>query len=384
MTGRRVVPRLAAVVIAAAVAMTTAVSAQAQPTADHADTQALLNSYQVNAGPGAAVHAGNRTGSWDLYSGTADTGAKRPIGSNDQFRIASQTKTFASVVVLQLVDEGKVELDAPIERYLPGVVAGNGYDGNKISVRQILQHTSGIAAYEPLTDAPPANPDGSYALDALVRRALKHPPASKPGTAWLYSNANYVILGMLIEKTTGVSTAQAITSRIIEPLGLTRTAYPRPGDKKLDNPYLPGYVGGRVGPFFLWTNRTFSVEPSLYATAGAIASTEEDLTTFDQALADGKLMSPAMTAQMRTTVPMPGFPAALSYGLGLMRLDLSCGGQAWGHLGDMLNGHSSGTFATDDGRHTALVTNGYLLVSNAGATRRDQVVDSALCGTPVG
>lgn len=380
-TRRRGIPRLAAVVIAAAVAMTTAVSAQAQPAADHADTQALLDSYQVGAGPGAAVHAGNRVGSWDLHSGTADTGAKRPIGPNDQFRIASQTKTFAAVVVLQLVDEGKVELDAPIERYLPGVVAGNGYDGNKISVRQILQHTSGIA--RDVTNAR-ANPDGTYSLRELVRAGLTKPPQFAPGAGWGYSNIDYLVIGMLIEQITGMPAGDAITARIIKPLGLTRTAYPRAGDRKLDAPYLPGYLGGRVGPFFLWTNATFAVELTSYATAGAMASTEQDMTAFDQALADGKLVSPAMLAQMRTTVPMPGLPANMGYGLGLWRLDLSCGGQAWGHLGDLTTGHSSGTFATDDGRHAAVVTNGYLVVSNAGGTKREQVVDSALCGTPVG
>ncbi|MEU2868116.1 serine hydrolase domain-containing protein [Streptomyces olivoreticuli] len=360
--------------------MTTAVPAQARPATDHADTQAVLNSYQASAGPGAAVHAGNRAGSWDLHSGTADTGAKRPIGPNDQFRIASQTKTFTAVVVLQLVDEGKVELDAPIERYLPGVVAGNGYDGAKISVRQILQHTSGISDK---SGVPRANPDGTYSLREVIRAGLTNPPLFAPGTGWRYSNTNFLVAGLLIEQITGMPAGDAITARIIRPLGLTRTAYPRPGDRKLDDPYLPGYVGGRVGPFFLWVNRTFAVELTAFATAGAMASTEQDMTTFDQALADGKLLSSAMLAQMRTTVPMPGWPANMSYGLGLWRLDLSCGGQAWGHFGDLLTGHASGTFATDDGRHAALVTNAYVLVPNQG-TARAQVIDSALCGTPVG
>ncbi|MFD8993509.1 serine hydrolase domain-containing protein [Streptomyces abikoensis] len=370
--------RLATVVIAAAVAMTTVVPTEAQPAADHADTQAVLNSYQAGAGPGAAVHAGNRAGSWDLYSGTADTGAKRPIGPDDQFRIASQTKTFTAVVVLQLADEGKVELDAPIDRYLPGVVAGNGYDGTKISVRQILQHTSGISEK---AGKPKADPDGTYSLRETIRAGLTNPPLFAPGTSWSYSNTNFLVAGMLIEQLTGMPAGDVITARIIKPLGLTRTAYPRGGDRKLEAPYLPGYVGGRVGPFFLWTNATTAVELTAFATAGAMASTEQDMTTFDQALADGKLVSPAMLAQMRTTVPMIGFPAVMHYGLGLIRLDLSCGGQAWGHLGDLLTGHSSGTFATDDGRHAAVVTNGYLVVSNTGGTPREKVIDSALCGT---
>ncbi|RLU79717.1 serine hydrolase [Streptomyces griseocarneus] len=374
-------PRLAAVVVAAVVAMTTAVSAQAQPASDHADTQAVLDSYQASAGPGAAVHAGNRAGSWDLHSGTADTKVKRAIGSDDQFRIASQTKTFTSVVVLQLVDEGKVELDAPIERYLPGVVTGNGYDGTKISVRQILQHTSGIPDK---FGAPRANPDGTYNLREVVRAALTNPPQFPPGTSWVYSNINFLVAGLLIEQITGMPAGDAIDARIIKPLGLTRTAYPRGGDRKLDAPYLPGYMGARVGPFFIWGEATFAEELTLYATAGAMASTEENLVTFEQALADGKLVSPAMLAQMRKTVPMIGWPANMGYGLGLMRLDLSCGGQAWGHLGDLKTGHSSGTFATDDGRHAALVTNGLLYVGPAKKTERAEVLNSALCGTPVG
>ncbi|MGA5134851.1 serine hydrolase domain-containing protein [Streptomyces olivoreticuli] len=361
--------------------MTMAVPAQARSANDHADTQALLNSYQVSAGPGAAVHAGNRVGSWDLHSGTADTGAKRPIGPNDQFRIASQTKTFTAVVVLQLVDEGKVELDAPIERYLPGVVDGNGYDGTKISVRQILQHTSGIA--RDATNAR-ANPDGTYSLRELIHAGLTHAPQFAPGASWGYSNVDYMVAGLLIEQITGMPAGDAITARIIKPLGLTRTTYPRPGDRKLDAPYLRGYMGGRVGPFFLWTEKTTAVELTAFATAGAMASTEQDMTTFDQALVDGKLVSPAMLSQMRTTVPMPGWPATMGYGLGLWRLDLTCGGQAWGHLGDLNTGHSSGTFATDDGRHAALVTNGILYIGPAKKTERDQVIDSALCGTPVG
>ncbi|WP_331769181.1 beta-lactamase family protein (plasmid) [Embleya sp. NBC_00888] len=361
--------------------MTTAVPAQARPAGvagDHADTQAVLDSYQAIAGPGAAVHAGNRAGSWDLYSGTADTGARRPIGSDDQFRIASQTKTFTAVVVLQLVDEGRVELDAPIERYLPGVVAGNGYDGTTISVRQILQHTSGITN---AFGTPRANPDGTYDLREVIRAALTNPPQFAPGTGWGYSNINFLVAGLLIEQITGIPAGDAITTRIIGPLGLTRTAYPHAGDRRLDAPYLPGYVGGRAGPFFLWINATFSVELTKYATAGAMASTEQNLATFEQALADGRLVSPAMLTQMRTTVPMPGFPAVMSYGLGLFRLDLSCGGQAWGHFGDLTTGHSSGTFATDDGRHAALVTNAYVA---GGKPKAAQVLDSALCGTPVG
>ncbi|ONI89334.1 hypothetical protein ALI144C_05165 [Actinosynnema sp. ALI-1.44] len=178
---------------------------------------------------------------------------------------------------------------------------------------------------------------------------------------------------------TGMPAGDAITSRIIEPLGLTRTTYPRPGDRKLDTPYLPGYIGIRTGPFFFWTERTTAWELSQFATAGAMASTELDLVAFQRALADGKLMSPAALAQMRTAVPIPGAPT-MGYGLGLVRLDLSCGARAWGNLGDSATGHSGATLVTDDGRHAAMVTNTFAIAE--GTTTRNHVIDSALCGTP--
>ncbi|WP_328701442.1 serine hydrolase domain-containing protein [Amycolatopsis pittospori] len=373
MSRNRVLPLL--VVFAVALAMPA--TAQAAPVADHADTQAVLDRYLAGAGPGAAVHAGNRTHSWEVRTGTADVNAPRPLTSDDQFRIGSQTKTFTAVVVLQLVDEGKVDLDAPIERYLPGVVDGNGYDGTKISVRQILQHTSGISND---LGKPQADPDGTYRLRETIRAGLANPPQFPPGTGWGYSSVNFLVAGLLIEQITGVSAGDAITTRVIGPLGLTRTTYPRPGDRQLATPYLPGYVGGRSGPFFFWFDRTFAWELSQWATAGAIASTERDMAAFMRALVDGELVSPTTLAQLRATVPIPGAPAGMAYGLGLIRLDLSCGAQAWGHVGDTATGHSSATFATDDGRHAALVTNAF--VQAEGTTTRIQVIDSALCGTP--
>lgn len=201
--------------------------------------------------------------------------------------------------------EGKVELDAPIQRYLPGVVAGNGYDGTKISVRQILQHTSGISDK---AGNPRANPDGTHSLREAVRAGLTNPPLFAPGTSWKYSNTNFLVAGMLIEQITGTPAGDAITARIIKPLGLTRTSYPRGGDRKLEAPYLPGYIGGRVGPFFLWTNATTAVELTAFATAGAMASTEQDMVTFDQAWPTASSCHRRCWPRCARQCPCSGFP----------------------------------------------------------------------------
>jgi D-alanyl-D-alanine carboxypeptidase len=368
---------LAVTTAALAVALA-APAAQAATTDPHAATQALLDRALQNA-PGAAVYAGDASGSWSLHAGTGDISGSHPIGPDQHYRIASQTKTFTATVVLQLVDEGKVALDTPIEHYLPGVVDGNGYDGDTITVRELLQQDSSI----PTNDSPhpQQNSDGSYTLANIVRDGLSHQPDSTPGTHFEYSNTNYEIAGMLIEAVTGQSVADAITSRIITPLGLTGTSFPAGGQRTLPSTYVHGYAGGRVGSFFLWADNTTSVEPSEYSTSGAMISTEQDMTTFELALTTGQLLSPAALAEMHRTISTDGWaPPAYAYGLGVVSHDLSCGGTAWGHPGNV-PGYATWTAATADGRYATVVTN--TMTTAAGDNDDDlrfQILDSALCG----
>lgn len=340
--------------------------------AGHEETQALLDQYRAQAGPGAAVHAGDAADSWTLSSGTAETLEQRPITEDDRFRIASQTKTFTAAVVLQLVDEGLVELDAPIDRYLPGVVEGDAYDGGAISVRQILQNTSGLPRD---TLDPVAEPDGTYTDAELVRAALTQEPQFPPGTDWGYSNVNYFVAGMLVAEVTGRTIGEAITERIVEPLGLTGTAFPEPGDRSLGEPYLPGYIGVRVGPILFWHEATFDHELSLWSGAAAMSSTMSDAAEFYRALAAGEVVSRESLEQMQTTVPTE--QPEVGYGLGLMSWELSCGGEAWGHVGDFTTGHTSATLATEDGRFASMVTNMYEFQTPDPS--RGAVLDAALC-----
>ncbi len=367
-----------AAALGAACAMLVALppAAQASPVAadPHADTLAALKTFQAAAGPGAGVHAGDATNSWSLSVGTGTINTNAPIQPNEHYRIGSQTKTFTAATVLQLVDEGKVSLDAPIEKYLPGVVAGNGYNGSAITVRHLLHHTSGVAVYEPFSTPPARNPDGTYSLEALVREGLKRPPASAPGTAFLYSNTNYLILGMLVEKTTGMPVHKVVTNRIITPLGLTRTVFPAPGDHSLPTPAVRGYHGVRIGGVSFWS-RVLDYDPSVFSSAGAMISTEEDLTKFYQALIGGKIVSPAALAEMEKTAGAEF--GGTGYGLGLLRRDLPCGGSAWGHNG-MVPGYYTQTMVTADGRHVSVVTNAHL-ATNAPVAQMDKVVTTALC-----
>lgn len=272
---------------------------------------------------------------------------------------------------MQLVDEGLIDLDAPIETYLPGVFTGN-YDGNVITTRQLLLHTAGMV--RDVRDAQ-AEPDGTYALAELVRSAMDEPPMGAPESGVYYSNVNYLVLGLLIEEITGQSAHDALTERIIEPLGLTGTSLPARGDRALREPFINGYAIVRIPPLVFWTETTTSTELSVWSTAAGMESTLEDSVTFYRALLDGEVVSAEALAEMRDTVP---YLNGYGMGLGLNDRELSCGGTAWFKHGALSTGHTSVTAVTDDGRFASLVTNSFVTTMEA-TNRADAVLDAALC-----
>lgn len=221
---------------------------------DRAITDAM--NAAVRAGiPGIQVVINGPDGQRTRTAGVGDTGTGAPIPDQARIRIGSNTKTFVATVLMQLAAEGAVELDAPIERYLPGVVRGNGNDGNRISVRQLLQHTSGLPDY--LASADPAMRDAVNAAQVqvlqpetrwrqyhsadLVRLAMTMPPQFEPGARSVYTNTNYLLLGMLIEKVTGRTAAAEIGTRIIDKLGLKDTYFPAEGETVIRGTHPKGY-----------------------------------------------------------------------------------------------------------------------------------------------
>jgi D-alanyl-D-alanine carboxypeptidase len=167
----------------------------------------------------------------------------------------------------------------------------------------------------------------------------------------------------------------AITTRIIEPLGLSGTAYPARGERALASPFVPGYLIVRVPPFVFWHENTTGVELSIYSAAGATESTLTDSAAFYRALVDGEVVSAATLAEMRDTVP---YLNGYGMGLGLTDRQLPCGGTVWFKYGGNQTGHSSVTAVTDDGRFASLVTN--VFADNADVVAKaDAVLDAALC-----
>ncbi|MFI6404553.1 serine hydrolase domain-containing protein [Streptomyces sp. NPDC050548] len=324
---------------------------------DHTATREALRAAVQDGVPGvtATVRDGGTT--WSTTAGVGNLRTGAPRSADDRYRIGSITKAFVSTVLLQLEAEGRLSLDDTVEKWLPGVVQGNGNDGGKITVRQLLNHTSGIYNYTEDDGFGRAyfTKDGffQHRYDTktpadLVAIAMAHKPDFAPGTSWHYSNTNYVLAGMVVQKVTGRSYATEIRDRIINPLHLKATSLP--GTKvTVPSPSSHAYsklAEETTGPTYDVTK----LNPSIASSAGEMISDSADLDRFYSALLRGKLLPPKQLKEMQTTVPAGDSPTT-RYGLGIADISLPCGVHLWGHDGG-IHGSSSVVAATPDGRHS--------------------------------
>jgi D-alanyl-D-alanine carboxypeptidase len=327
---------------------------------NHAALQHTLDVLTHQDGfPGALVEVRNEHGRrWTGRSGVAELGSRRPVPLGARFRIGSTTKPFVAAVVLQLVAAGRVRLDAPIERYLPGLIRGHGNDGHAITVRELLQHTSGLP--DDVADLPLLGEAflrlrfHHYPPRQLLALALRHPPVATPGRTWSYSNTNYIVLGLLIERVTGHPYGREIDRRILRPLHLDHTLVP--GDSpEIPGPHAHGYLPVDQDGQTRLVDIT-RINPSWSWAGEEMISTTGDLNRFLAALLGGRLLPAAQLARMTQSVPAIGdwdqYPGA-RYGLGLEQIPLACGGAAWGHGGD-IHGYSTRAWSTLDGRQVTM------------------------------
>ena len=374
---------LATVAVVVLTAISTASSpAAAEPRPSTGVVQAELDLLtSVNRIPGALAQLRDRRGrSVTITSGTAELGTGRPMVSDaGRFRIASVTKPFTVVAVLKLVADHRVALDAPIETYLPGVVRGTGegaeIDGHDITVRQLLQHTSGLPNYIDYLDW--SDPLRRVEPIELVRLAVSHRPDFAPGQGWQYTNTGYVIAGMLVERLTGKDIRTALTDMVIRPAGLRDTYWPPSGEIGIRGPHARNYMLDRANPQGPLVDAT-EFEPSLFGAAGALVSTPSDLNRFWRELFAGRLLPSRMLAEMKRVVPAPDFRPGPAYGLGLIQIPLSCGGYAWGHSGDLLGISSFSAWHRSGRAVTVYMT---AQTGTEATNRLRRTVDVALCGT---
>jgi D-alanyl-D-alanine carboxypeptidase len=327
--------------------------AVALPAPDTAGLAAVLKSAVAQGAPGALARIDDHGRTYRVTRGVADRVTGRPIGTGDRYRLT---------------------LDAPVNRYLPGLLPDD-----RITVRHVLSHRSGL--YDYTNDMFASSVSGFEAVRTkvftyrqLVALSLKKPRTNAPGAAYSYSNTNFVVAGLLIEKLTGQPVGTAYQNRVIEPLKLSDTFYVHP-DTAMPGRYARGYLTpDRAGaPLVDATAQTVSWAQS----AGAVISSVRDLDVFYSALLKGKLMSAARLAEMERFTKVNSTTA---YGLGLRRRDLSCGVSVYGHTG-AVQGYYTYAFGTKDGGRTLTAVantsnNGKVLDTLAGA------LESAFCGKP--
>jgi D-alanyl-D-alanine carboxypeptidase len=330
--------RLAVLTLTPVAAVAVAVAVAQAQSGPPAKTARALEALVAAGAPGAEVLIEDGSSTSVLLSGFANPQTKEQVRAIDHFRVGSITKSFVATVVLQLVAEGKLSLADTVEQRLPGLVPR----GNGITIRELLQHTSGL--YDYASDARVSEPyllgnlGYSWTPRQLVAFAVSHKPLFRPGARWSYSSTNYLLLGLIVEAVTKDTLGNELRRRIILPLGLRQTSFEV--GRHIAAPAAHGFYNGI-------DVTTLSGSP--YWAAGAIVSTAADVARFYRALLGGKLLRPQQLKSMETTVNA----GASDYGLGLEETSTPCG-KAWGHDG-LVPGYTSFARSSKDGRHQIVV-----------------------------
>ncbi|MCQ4120393.1 serine hydrolase domain-containing protein [Rhodococcus tibetensis] len=272
--------------------------------------EAIENTMARASIPGVMVGVWGADGNYVKAFGVADKSSGTPMTTDDYSRIGSVTKTFTVTGVLQLVDEGKVGLDDPIAKYIDGVPLGD-----QITIRQLARMQSGLANYSASEDfqkALIADPKANFTPQQLLGYAFAQPATFPPGQGFEYSNTNTTLLGLVVEKVSGMSLADYVTQKILDPLEMADTSFPN--SNAFPEPHPQGYTeqtaDGKEAAATDWN-------PSWGWAAGAMISTLEDLHIWVPALATGTLLKPATQEQRLQTVNAPGLPTDVGYGLGI-------------------------------------------------------------------
>lgn len=288
---------------------------------------------------------------WSGASGLAEIGEGRPMQADDQLRIASVSKLFVATVALQLVQEGWLRLDQTVEEWLPGLLP----DGSRITVQMLLQHRSGLPDYltNGMVEQARRSPERVWSPQELVQQVAQRRRLFAPGQGWSYSNTNYILLGMIIERVTSHSLEHELQTRIIEHLQLSRTQL-APASAEVGS-LAHGYVRGQDYS---------ALNMSLAWAAGGINSSAADLGRFSQALFWGELLDQEHLGLMQQFVSTGGWGSPdLAYGLGLMRRTLPANNLspqvrlALGHTGALSGYRSSFWYLPESGITIVVLVN---------------------------
>src|SRR5688572_21944818 len=273
--------------------------------------------------------------SFGLAVGYSDRDAKTSMKPTDRMPAGSTGKTFAAAMAMQLIKEGRISLDDKIEKYLGKETwFARLPNARDVTIRQLMNHTSGLVRYEfkkEFTDFLTANPYKVWTPEDRLAYLFDEKPPFEAGKGWDYSDTNYIVLGMIIERVTGKKFYDEAYKRFVKKFKLKDTI-------AQDGPELEGVVQGYAGannPFGgkdkMIENGKFIVNPQLEWTGGGWASTGQDLARWAKLMYEGKAFDPSMVPVM-----LDGVPAKLGrdtkYGLGVI-IRPTQAGTAYGHSG---------------------------------------------------
>jgi D-alanyl-D-alanine carboxypeptidase len=305
---------------------------------------------------------------WRGASGVADVTTGRSVTPDMRHRVGSITKTFTAAAVLQQVERGQIQLDAPIGHYLPRLVPGER--GDTITVRMLLNHTSGLAEYLPyaysslkafpsLADTTPESLDDNrfkrFHPTELINMGVTAPAVGTPGgTPGVYSNTNYQLLCQLLELVTGTTAEKCITQNVIERAGLRYTELP--AGPHVNGPHSQIYEAwfGMIDP-----PRDYSVyDMSWVGPAASLISTVADLNHFFGLLLAGEIVNRSSLAEMQRTVPVISFEGKkIDYGLGLHKIEIPGCSTFWGHDGSAWGAGAMSMTRADGKRQMSVAVN---------------------------
>ncbi|GAA5086477.1 serine hydrolase domain-containing protein [Nocardia iowensis] len=335
----------------------------------HTGIQQILDgavaTYHV---PGIVAEVVRGEQTWFGSAGVADRATGAPRKPGEHVHTGSAGKAFTAATLLALEAQGVLSIDDTVEKWLPGVLNVNGYDGNTITIRHLLSNTSGLfvtglapeVSYRYATRSSfDEHRLDEFTTEELLRLAVSQPPIGAPGERFAYSNGGFFVAGAIIEKVTGNSYAAEVDHRVVQPLGLTgtyvrptdHTGYPEPHPRAYSTLFFkegadPAAVTPENWESMMEDPGLEPLDVTEFKTsggfsAGNVVSTTGDMIRFIDALATGSLLPPDQHRQMWTTVSTEGghwMPHA-RYGLGLFELDKAVtegrtlrgvGGSLWG------------------------------------------------------
>ncbi|WP_447034799.1 serine hydrolase domain-containing protein [Streptomyces sp. DSM 118878] len=335
---------------------------------DFAALDAAIENVRRAGMPGLFAEVRDGDEVWRGAAGIADVTTGRPVTVDMRHRVGSITKTFTAAAVLQQVESGRIGLDAPVGRYLPELVPGER--GEAITVRMLINHTSGLAEYLPyaypsLKGFPVIAGTRPESLDdhrhtrfdpvELIEMGVTAPAVGVPGgNPGVYSNTNYLLLAQLLEEVSGTTAEQCITRNVIEHAGLRDTGFPA-------GPYVEGPHSLLYESWFGMIDppRDYSVfDMSYVGPSASLISTVTDLNRFFGMLLAGEIVGPSSLAQMRRTVPIVSQEGKMiDYGLGLYPMEAPGQSTFWGHGGTVWGGGALALIRADGKRQMSVAVN---------------------------